>query len=281
MAYVYRNGQRLTPWMAYCIDRFSDALHQKFGCRVVVTSGIRTYQEQVAIFLRRYVLAHEIRGRRVYDTRVWNGKRYYRIDATGTVRQPGYSNHEVQGQRGAADLRDTGKDAGIMSANNPRSNWARANAHKYGLVPEGYNFREPWHFAIDGIFRTPPAPPTNGGESKPKTPTNKPVTPEEDEDDMPKNSGVWYKKDKSTYVYLVFNAGSGWAHEFSNGTNAGTMPGAYTAGLKVALDIAGWSEVTAGHAAVIKSACIAVRPKDAPREIEVTVVSPEELANVK
>src|SRR5690606_11231271 len=32
-----------------------------------------------------------------------------------------------------------------------------------------------------------------------------PAEPEEEEDDMPKNSGVWYRKDKTTYVYLVFN----------------------------------------------------------------------------
>lgn len=121
-----------------------------------------------------------------------------------------------------------------------------------------------------------PAAPAATPQSPPATPEPAPV-PEEEEDDMPKNSGVWYRKDKTTYVYLVFNTGSGFAHEFSNGTNRGTMPGKYTAGLKAAMDIAGWSEVTLSHANVIKAALLAIRPKDAPREIEVTVVSQAEL----
>lgn len=162
--YVYRDGQRLTPWMLYCINRFSDALFAKFGVRIRVSSGIRTHQEQIDIFLRRYTTNPG--GRKVYDTRVWQGRRYYRIDSVGTVAAPGTSNHEIQGSRGAADLADTGADAGIATGNNPRANWARANAHLYGLHPEGYNFREPWHFSIADIFRAPPAEPA-GGNSRP------------------------------------------------------------------------------------------------------------------
>lgn len=162
--YVSRDGQRLTPWMNYCVQRFSDAMQAKFGVRILVSSGIRTNQEQRDIFLRRYVTAGNVRGRRVYDTRVWSGTRYYRIDSAGTVAVPGTSNHEIQGSRGAVDLRDTGSDAGITSANNARSNWARANAHLYGLTPEGYNFREPWHFSISDIFRAAPG---GGGGARP------------------------------------------------------------------------------------------------------------------
>lgn len=145
-------------------------------------------------------------------------------------------------------------------------------ARKHGFEPNYFHGqngskKEPWHIIDWEPWRavTPPAP----------TPTPEPE--EEEEEDMPKNSGVWYRKDTSTYVYLVFNTGSGFAHEFSNGKNAGAMPGSYTAGLKVSMDISGWSEVTLGHANVIKKACVEVRPQGAPSEIEVTIVTPEEL----
>lgn len=168
--YVYRDGQRLTPWMKHCVDLFSAAFFQMFGLVLYVSSGLRTYQDQVDIFLKRYVTAGNIRGRKIYDTRVWNGVRYYRIDPTGTVAVPGTSNHEIQrNYYGAVDLRDSGKDAGISRPNNPRSNWARANAHRFGLEPEGYNFKEPWHFRIPNIFRTPPATPA-GQSSTPNLP---------------------------------------------------------------------------------------------------------------
>lgn len=149
-----------------------------------------------------------------------------------------------------------------------QSKWY-AYCRKHGFEPGFFDW-EPWHIIDWNPWVMPK--PSGGGSSKPA-----PAVPEEEEDDMPKNSGVWYRKDKSTYVYLVFNTGSGFAHEFSNGANAGTMPGSYTAGLRHAMDIAGWSEVTLGHANVIKKALVDVRPKDAPREIEVTIVSKEEL----
>lgn len=177
MAYVYRDGQRLTPWMKYCVDRFSAAMQAKFGEVIYVSSGIRTYEEQRDIFLRRYVTAGNVRGRRVYDTRVWNGVRYYRIDPAGTVAVPRTSNHEIQGTRGAVDLRDSGRDRGITTHGTARANWARANAHLYGLRPEGYNFAEPWHFSIDNIYNTPPAQPAGDGGTE----ANKPAITEDTE----------------------------------------------------------------------------------------------------
>lgn len=273
--FVSRDGSRLTPYMFYQMERLAKDLKRLFGVDLHVTSGIRLYQEQVDIFLKRYVTAGDINGRRVYDTRVWRGVRYYRISSFGTVAVPGTSNHEIQGTSGAVDLSDNGRDGGIGTWGSARSNWLRANCHRYGMIAEGFNFREAWHYKVLNIFNAVPN--SGSGASTPKpTPTPRPV--EEEEDDMPKNSGVWYKTNKKTYTYLVFNMGSGAAHEFSNGFEAGTMPGTYTSGLKVALDISGWTEVTAGHAKVIKSMCAAVRPKDAPQEIEVTIVSPEDLA---
>lgn len=168
MAYVYRDGQRLTPWMAWCIDRLSADMHSLFGVWVRVRSGIRTYEEQKAIFLERYVTAGNVRGRKVYDTRWWNGQLWYRISSAGTVAVPGSSNHEVQGTTAAADLYDTGSDAGITVAGTRRANWLRENAHRYGLNPSGYGFREPWHYDIPNIFNPVPGAPAGGGNATPK-----------------------------------------------------------------------------------------------------------------
>mgnify|MGYP002723424092 CR=1 FL=1 len=155
--FVTRNGQRVTLWMAYQIDRLAQAFWLRFGLLLLVMSGIRTYQEQVDIFLSRYVTASNINGRKVYDTRVWNGTRYYRISAAGTVAVPGTSNHEIQGSNAAVDFGDSGRDPGVSVANTERANWLKANAPAYDLIPEGYNFREPWHYLALNIFNTPPA----------------------------------------------------------------------------------------------------------------------------
>lgn len=154
--YVYRDGQRLTPWMAYCVERANKAFRAKFGLDLIVSSGIRTHQDQIDIFLDRYRVQWV--GNGPYgDVRWWKGKRYVRHSGSGTVAQPGTSNHEIQGDYYAAvDLRDTGKDAGVMTAGTVRANWLRTNAKSFGLEPEGYNFREPWHFRIPNIHRTVP-----------------------------------------------------------------------------------------------------------------------------
>lgn len=167
-AFVFRDGARLTPWMDYQIGRLSHDMYTAFGVRVVVTSGIRTYEEQKRIFLERYVLAGDVRGRRVYDTRWWNGRLWYRISDQGTVAQPSTSNHEIQGSTAAVDIRDTGSDSGITNKNSKRGRWIRANAWRYGLVAEGDGFGEGWHFKVLAIFTAVPSKPAGGGSSKPK-----------------------------------------------------------------------------------------------------------------
>ena len=49
---------------------------------VVVSSGIRTHEEQRTIFQARYTRTPN--GRRVYDKRWWNGQLWYRVSADGT-----------------------------------------------------------------------------------------------------------------------------------------------------------------------------------------------------
>lgn len=153
--YVTRDGSRLTPWMLREINRLDADLYRLFKVHVRVTSGIRTYEEQKKIFLERYVIASKVNGRKVYDTRVWNGVRYYRISSAGTVAVPGSSNHEIQGTKAAVDIRDTGADAGITVKGSTRGKWIRANASKYSLIASGDGFREGWHFDMTGIDRIP------------------------------------------------------------------------------------------------------------------------------
>lgn len=176
--FVYRDGQRLTAWMNYKLGLLAVDLMAIFGVALIVSSGIRTYQEQVDIFLSRYVTARNVNGRRVYDTRVWNGTRYYRISAAGTVAVPGTSNHEIQGSKAAVDLRDSGRDAGIATVGSVRSNWLRANAWRYGLIASGFSFHEAWHYDMPDVFRTPPAPTPTPTPPAPPAPKPEP-TPEE------------------------------------------------------------------------------------------------------
>ncbi len=178
--YVYRDGARLTPWMAYVIGLLDAALFAAFGVHVVVSSGIRLDYEQVAIFLERYVTAANINGRYVYDTRVWNGVRYYRISSAGTVAVPTTSNHEIQGTTAAVDLSDTGSDAGIARSGSARSNWLRQNCGTYGLVASGFSFSEAWHYDVLNIFT-----------AVPETAATSTTTTTSEEDDMAKKVYIW------------------------------------------------------------------------------------------
>ncbi|QWY83816.1 lysin A [Microbacterium phage PermaG] len=157
---------RVTPWMHYqlsCLDR---DLRNLFGVGLVANSGIRLAQEQLDIWYARYTRTPN--GRKVYDTRWWNGQLWYRISSAGTVAQPGTSNHEIQGSKAAVDIQDTGADAGITNKNSVRGRWIRANAWRYSLVASGDGFGEGWHFDITGIYNTPPGTPAGGGTAVPK-----------------------------------------------------------------------------------------------------------------
>lgn len=163
---VWRDGSRLTLWMLYVITLLDADLFRMFGVHVLVSSAIRTYEEQKAIFLSRYVTAADVNGRRVYDTRIWNGVRWYRISSAGTVAVPGTSNHEIQGTKAAVDLRDTGGDAGITVATSVRGRWIRQWCRDKGLlIASGDGFGEGWHFDVPGIFRIPPTTPAGSGGS--------------------------------------------------------------------------------------------------------------------
>jgi len=156
---MLRDGQKVTPWMDYQLGRLDHDMFNAFGVRVKVRSGIRTAEEQLNIWYERYVTSDRVNGRRVYDTRWWNGRLWYRISPAGTVAQPGTSNHEIQGDRAAVDLYDTGSDPGITSKNSARGRWYRENAWRYDMSPSGDGFGEGWHSDINNIGNTPPTPP--------------------------------------------------------------------------------------------------------------------------
>lgn len=154
---------RVTPWMYYQLDRLNADLRRLFGVGLVANSGIRLAEEQLAIWYERYTRTPN--GRKVYDTRWWNGQLWYRISPAGTVAQPKTSNHEIQGSKAAVDIQDTGADAGITSKNSTRGRWIRANASNYSLVASGDGFGEGWHFDITGIYNTVPGTPAGGGST--------------------------------------------------------------------------------------------------------------------
>lgn len=159
--YVYWPGTstRLTPWMLYKLKELDRDLRKNFGVHLVLDSsagqrGVRTEQDQINLFTSRY--RQQAVGNGPFgDVRWWQGRRYVRYSGLGTVAQPGTSNHEIQGQDAAIDLADSG-GAGIGTMGSQRSNWLRANAHWYGMEPEGFNFNEAWHYKMKNVFQAVP-----------------------------------------------------------------------------------------------------------------------------
>lgn len=156
MAFTYTtiNGQRVEVNVANAFQRMRTDFKRDTGCDLYISSGTRTAQEQINIFLSRYVTAANVRGRKVYDTRTWNGVLYYRISSAGTVAVPRTSNHEEGGPNGprSIDIRDSGSDSGVTVRGSSRDLWMQRNASKYGFENEGYNFGEPWHKTYRGTI---------------------------------------------------------------------------------------------------------------------------------
>lgn len=281
-AWVYRDGQRLTPAMLYDFLALDAEFYARTGCRLKISSGVRSDDEQERIWYDRMVLADQVRGRKVYETRWWNGRLWYRISSAGTVAPPGSSNHQINvaaGRRGALDLYDTGADAGILTRGSFRARVFDEIAPKHGYDSEGYGFGETWHKRYGRDGRNPwRAVPTSGGATTPTTPA--PTAPNEREDDMPRNTGIAYDRKnpangKITTTYNIHNTGSGFEFEISNGEGGGPLPGSYVNPIAQAYDTPSWAKVTEGQAMVTKAALAALRPASA-QKVEVTIVNPDE-----
>lgn len=152
--YEFRDGQRMEQNCAREYDRMNRDFTRDTGYSLKVRSGVRTDAEQEQIFRQRYVTAGNVRGRKVYDTRWWNGALWYRISSAGTVAAPGSSNHQESGPNGprSFDIYDTGPDAGVTVRGSVRDKWMERNAKNYQIENEGYNFKEPWHKKFVGAI---------------------------------------------------------------------------------------------------------------------------------
>lgn len=104
-----------------------------------VVDGDREYQKQVDVFLARYVLGHQIAGRRVYDIRNWEGRTYYRVSPAGTVAAPSRTAPHVAGV--AADL-----GAPYNNRNTAAHKRLQQIAPGLGLAWTGQFFAEDWHW---------------------------------------------------------------------------------------------------------------------------------------
>lgn len=213
--FVTYQGKRFTPYMAWVLEGVDQWLRRHYNLRLVVNDGIRTYAEQEAMFFSRYVRASDVNGRRVYDVRWYKGVLWYRIDSRGTVAPPDspLANHLIQGSgsatRAAADISDSGRDAGITVKTSARGRAIRAAAKSLHIEFEGDAFGEGWHILIRNIWQPVPQPPA----PKP-TPTPAPEQEEED-DDMAKNSGFVYTRSRDEQrVVLLSNTTSGWWMEY-------------------------------------------------------------------
>lgn len=219
--YVWRDGQRLTAWMFYVITLLDADVFRLFSVHVIVSSAIRTYAEQEAIFRSRYVTAGYVNGRYVYDTRWWNGYLWYRVSSAGTVAAPGSSNHEIQGTTAAVDLRDTGSDGGLATWGSARSNWLRANAGAYGMVASGFGFGEAWHYDVLNIWAVPPTP-------EPPAPIPEPVPEPTLEDLMALKSAVIVKNSPDEgYPATALDFADGFKTDWQADINYSTVVGEY------------------------------------------------------
>lgn len=114
---------------------------------ITIVSGDREYDEQVAIFLARYVLVSQVNGRPVYDFRWWEGRQYARISSAGTVAAPSPTAPHIA--RIAADL---GYPYNVRSTSAHRR--LQQIAPGLGLTWTGQFFGEDWHWETNrGVGR--------------------------------------------------------------------------------------------------------------------------------
>lgn len=106
---------------------------------ITIVSGDREYDEQVAIFLARYVLTSQVNGRRVYDFRWWEGRQYARISSAGTVAAPSPTAPHIA--RIAADLGYPYNDRSTAAHRR-----LQQIAPGLGLSWTGRLFGEDWHW---------------------------------------------------------------------------------------------------------------------------------------
>lgn len=103
---------------------------------------------------------------------------------------------------------------------------------------------EPWHITD---FNDPWAVPDWAAGKTPLTPES------EEDDDMAKNSGIFWKNSTGKHLNAIVNAGSGYFQAFESNE------GGYNSGLARAFDTGSFESVSESHAQAIERACAAVR----------------------
>lgn len=138
MAFVYDviDGQKVNRAAAVDYRRLEDAFRQRFGLDLLISSGTRTYEEQLRLY-NDYISGRS----KVRAAAPWDPQAY----------------HVETNPRGprAIDIRDSGGDDGVTRYGNVRSDWINANAERFNFVPRGYReFSEPWHLEWQGTLAT-------------------------------------------------------------------------------------------------------------------------------
>lgn len=263
--FVWVDQARMTPAMAHDFRAMASAFKRDTRCTLHARSGIRLESEQLAIWYQRMVRSSQVNGRRVYEWRWWQGVLWARISSAGSVAQPRTSNHELDvsaGRRGAADVYDSGSDAGVTRFGTSRHLWMVVHGPEYGFSSdEGIRVNEAWHkrYTRDPHRSIPSAP----AKPKPK-PTPKPTPIQEEDDDMPKNTARTYlaptgaHRSKQREYALIFNTGSGYEHEESTGLG-GTFSTADRQAMANNFDTSNWRETSEDVALEIKRGLAAVR----------------------
>jgi len=215
VAWVWVNQARMTAAMAQDFRAMAAEFRRVFGVLLLGTSGVRTDQEQEAIFRERYVPSNQVNGRKVYDYRWWRGVLWARISSAGTVAAPGTSNHQIAaGRRGAVDLRDSGNDPGVTRFGTRRNKWLQANAPRWGFnADEGRNVGEAWHYRYVRDPWRAVLPTVTPGKPTPPKPEPEPEPPEREDDSM-KVFGYINPADPKRTTYVTWDQGGGLWDEF-------------------------------------------------------------------
>src|SRR5688572_8512713 len=134
-----RNGQLDPSWlrapdgssythkkMFVPVSYAMQALHLASKVADRSTGRYRSYQQQVDLFLSRYV---------TWNTgnsyKYWNGRRYYKRDGVAMAATPGTSNHGLGLADDLAEERDG--DSGLESMSDNQLLWMRDYAPKFGF----------------------------------------------------------------------------------------------------------------------------------------------------
>lgn len=99
------------------------------------------------------------------------------------------------------------------------------------------------------------APPDSPTSVATPTPISTPAAPEEEDDTMAQNSGIYWDVNAKTVSYAVVNPESGYWQAFGNGAGNGPLPADYVNGVAAAFHTGSFAKVTAGHAAAIQASC--------------------------